>query len=70
LRETSGGYGIKFGGLVSFAELKLEKGDKLCQEEMQRGQLSKGLEKVTIVAQAEAEWVARLRQDRVESAYV
>ena len=63
-------YDITFGGLVSLAKLKLEKGDVLCQEEMEQGQPAKGLKKVTIVAQAEAEWVVRSRQDRAESAYV
>ena len=63
-------YGITFGGLVSFAKPELEKGGALCQEEMEQGQPTRDLEKVAIVAQAEAEWAARLRQDRVESAYV
>jgi len=62
--------GITFGGLESFAEFKLEKGEALCQEEMQQGQLAKDPEEVAVATQAEAEWVVRLRQDRAETAYV
>lgn len=37
---------------------------------MEQSQLTKDPEKVPIMAQAEVEWVARLQQDRAESAYV
>jgi hypothetical protein len=37
---------------------------------MEQGQPAKAPEQVAISVQAEAEWVARLRQDRAETAYV
>jgi len=37
---------------------------------MQQGQLAKDPKQVAVAAQAEAEWVVHLQQDRAETAYV
>ena len=61
---------IAFGDLESLTEFKLEKGEALCQEEMERGHPAKSPEQVAVEAQAEVEWVVRLRWDRAGTAYV
>ncbi len=63
-------HGSAFGGLESFAGFKLEKGEPLCQEEMEQDQPAKGLGQVALAAQAKAEWAVRLRQGRAETASV